>query len=261
MYYGFEYFAGANVTVKVGDMTILEASGISVDYQNSKRPIYGYSSRYFDAVAEGQSLVTGTLLVNYVHQDYLFHLIEMEALGRNPALSLVEPPSRNQSTLTPEEATLEFQRDLERQASTAETFGQGTRTVQSLKDRYWNNTGSGSSNLVSPIRNTRHVVDLGNSIDMKVIFGEQNSGDRKNGDTGILIRGCHFTGSSKVIRVSEETIVEAYPFFAQRLYSLQNPSLIEESQNEDLEDSTLIESVTPKSDMLFDPTKLSTLNS
>ena len=41
MYYGFEYFAGANVTVKVGDMTILEASGISVDYQNSKRPIYG----------------------------------------------------------------------------------------------------------------------------------------------------------------------------------------------------------------------------
>jgi len=80
MYYGFEYFAGANVTVKVGDMTILEASGISVDYQNSKRPIYGYSSRYFDAVAEGQSLVTGTLLVNYVHQDYLFHVIEMEAL-------------------------------------------------------------------------------------------------------------------------------------------------------------------------------------
>ncbi len=98
------------------------------------------------------------------------------------------------------------------------------------------------------------VDDVGNSIDMKVIFGDQNSGDKKNGDTGILIRGCHFTGSSKVIRVSEETIVEAYPFFAQRLYSLQNPSLIEESQNDDFEDSTLIESVQPQNSTLFDPT-------
>ena len=52
--HGFEYFCGANVIVSIEGLPLLEAAGISYDVTDSRMPLYGYSSRHYDAVAEGQ---------------------------------------------------------------------------------------------------------------------------------------------------------------------------------------------------------------
>ena len=65
--FGYDYFCGANVYIKVNGQAAIEAAGISYQVQDSTSPIYGYSSRIFDAVAVGQKIVKGSLIINFVH--------------------------------------------------------------------------------------------------------------------------------------------------------------------------------------------------
>lgn len=69
----YEYFCGANIAIKMGDAVVGELAGISYNVLDSKTPIYGYSSRLFDAVAPGQKLVQGSFVANAVEANYIFH--------------------------------------------------------------------------------------------------------------------------------------------------------------------------------------------
>lgn len=75
-YYGYDYFSGANIYVNINGVPALEVAGISYQVQDSTAPIYGYSSRIFDAVALGQKIVRGTLIINFIQPNYLAMLIE-----------------------------------------------------------------------------------------------------------------------------------------------------------------------------------------
>jgi hypothetical protein len=80
-FYDFEYFAGSNVIVKLNGQACLEAAAISYNYMDSKQPIYGYSSQLFDAVAPGQKLVQGSIVINYVYDNYLYDCV-LRGLGK-----------------------------------------------------------------------------------------------------------------------------------------------------------------------------------
>ncbi len=203
-FYGFEYFCGANVTVAIEDFYILEAAGISYEVTDSKRPIYGYSSRLFDAVAQGRVLVQGTLLINYVHQDYLYTAIT-EGLEVDP-LSVEEPVSENFAF---DEQELE---DLARQLD-PETYA---GVVEALQKK-WQTTSIATTRL-SPTLNPN---DIAGGLDIRISFGEQTEGN-PFGFTGTLLRAVHFVGRGQVIRIDEETLVEAYPFFAREIYSTKS---------------------------------------
>ena len=76
----YEYFSGANVIIRVGGQPILEVAGISYQETDTQMPIYGYGSRFFDAVAPGQKLIRGSFVINFVRPDYLAYAI---ARGRD----------------------------------------------------------------------------------------------------------------------------------------------------------------------------------
>lgn len=75
-YYGYDYFSGANIYVKINGTNALEVAGISYQVQDSSAPIYGYSSRVFDAVAMGQKIIKGSIVINFIHPNYLAQIIE-----------------------------------------------------------------------------------------------------------------------------------------------------------------------------------------
>lgn len=75
-YYGYDYFCGANVYVNINGLPALEVAGISYQVQDSTSPIYGYSSRIFDAIAIGQKIVRGAIIINFIQPHYLSMLIE-----------------------------------------------------------------------------------------------------------------------------------------------------------------------------------------
>ena len=81
----YNYFSGANVVIRVGGQPVLEVAGISYQETDSQMPIYGYGSRYFDAVSPGQKLIRGNFVINFVRPDYLAFAIargrDIEATG------------------------------------------------------------------------------------------------------------------------------------------------------------------------------------
>lgn len=203
--FGFEYFCGANVLIRVGDMPILEATGLSFNIQESKRPIYGYSSRFFDAVAAGQVIVQGQLLVNYVHQDYLYHAINA-GLKINPAVDAPMIP-------VPAVDIEDYMSSLGDNPELDGAF------INALRQQFWNNEKLDNSSSI--LENSRNPHDNLSGINLRVTFGEQDLSESNTGKTGILISNVYFLGRSNVISISEEVIVESYSFIARDIQSLR----------------------------------------
>jgi len=220
--YGFEYFCGANVVVSIEGLPLLEAAGLQYQVDDTKIPIYGYSSRHYDAVAAGQVIVRGTLLINYIHQDYLFRAVQ-RGLGQTLSETPVDPaPIGANGQLTDFAA-------LSQHDAAAAAF------IEDMKLQYW-----ASETLANPGRHlnlTRNPHDLHGGINIAATFGAQDA-MRPAGKTGLLLVDVHFTGRSSVIKIDEEVIVEAYPFFARDVFSRRNP--YKESTVEALSDEATV---------------------
>ena len=213
--YGYEYFCGANVVIEVEGFPILETAGLSYSTQEGKMPIYGYSSRHFDAVARGQVIVQGSLIINYVHQDYLFRAIEQGIINNGTGTSVAAPIATTQ---------LENQlgNALEASAIAQETlmlYPQNVANAQAFKDKFWRQ--SPESRLPSSISTNPNPHDSFGALDIRVTFGERLATEGNIGDTGLILQDVYFTGRSLPIQISEDVIVEEYPFFARDVRSLQ----------------------------------------
>jgi hypothetical protein len=66
------YFTGAQVRLYIGNLFIDELYALQYQLMANVVPIFGYPSRYFDALGEGRSIVQGQLVLNFVHQGYLY---------------------------------------------------------------------------------------------------------------------------------------------------------------------------------------------
>lgn len=201
-YYGFEYFCGANVVVKVNGVPVLEAAGLSYNASDSKMPIYGYSSRHYDAVAQGQVLVRGRLLVNYVHQDYLFRVIES-------GQEILIPPSQAPISKTPS-INEESLKHLLKDDAEAAAF------ISKMKAKYF--TAEESTKPTARY----NPFDISGGVDIMVVFGEQDDESKPLGKTAVLLVDVHFVGRATSLEISEEAIVESYDFFARDVISLNN---------------------------------------
>lgn len=69
--YPYDYMSGSDVKIYFGDIFVDEIVTIQYNVSQSKTPIYGYASQYFDGIAKGQVLVEGTLSINFKETGYL----------------------------------------------------------------------------------------------------------------------------------------------------------------------------------------------
>lgn len=67
-----KYFASNNALVFIGPYLLDEAVSIQYKLTQSKVPVYGYASQYYDAVGDGKIIVQGALSINYIDSAYLF---------------------------------------------------------------------------------------------------------------------------------------------------------------------------------------------
>jgi len=77
-------YTGANVSITIGPDLITNAFGISWELSQNKRPIFGYNSMHYDAVASGQVIVLGQLYINYQRPNYLSRVLYDYFQERNP---------------------------------------------------------------------------------------------------------------------------------------------------------------------------------
>jgi len=65
------YFTMTQARMYIGDLFINELNSLQFAMQDNKIPVYGYASRFFDAKAQGKSLVQGQLSINFISEGYL----------------------------------------------------------------------------------------------------------------------------------------------------------------------------------------------
>lgn len=233
MFYGFEYFSGANVVVKFNGHACLEAAGISYNYLDSKRPIYGYSSVYFDAVAPGQKIIQGSVVVNYVYDNYLFDCIKkgmqmpVPTQGTPGPLNTLDQLVNNAYTtpngLTAVESSgatsvsskLGFDGQPQEILNAQEiNYEQIQDQIKDLQERYWSdNTSNEDIANINRADANRNIygdpLGINGGIQISINFG--NRGEF------IILDSVNFVGRGSTIQIDENAIVEEYSFFARRL--------------------------------------------
>jgi len=197
--YGYEYFCGANILLAVEGQALIEAAAISYNLIDSSVPIYGYSSRLFDAVAPGQRIIQGSIAINWVHPNYLYGAI-IAGKTNSGVPATADPSDTFSDPAFFENVTSSSVTALATSADTdSEAWEEYTK---SLKNKWWGE---------EPGRAVTHAnadpLDLHN-INIDIVFG---------GKYKTTLISAYLIGRGSAIQIDENVILEEYPFFARDL--------------------------------------------
>ncbi len=216
---GYSYFSGANVIIEVEGVPLLEAVGIRMNEMESKRPIYGYSSRHFDAMASGQVLVEGALLINFVDHNYLFRAIEL-GLRETGQLRTDDPPPAidHTSELRDQLANEGNTQSLLNQLQLDPTNNPGIASA--MKGKYWLPNPETATKVPTFLPSPH---DSFGGLDITVTWGDRETYNFYRGQTSRIIKSVYFVGRGQQIAIDADVIVEEYPFIARQIVHEVNP--------------------------------------
>ena len=211
--FGYRYNAGANVVIAINDQAVFEAVGISYNVMDSVAPIYGYSSRLFDAVAPGQKLIQGSFVINYVAPNYVF---AMAKAGASKARA--EVASNVKANLTTE-GVQQLDDHAKRRAGilkimhkqkSSEEYEQSLREAEVFKEHFWGSPQPGfdDKELVA------YDPTLMGPNRIQIYFGGP---DRANAKHLIEIHGVYIIGHGSAIQADENVVLEEYNFIGREL--------------------------------------------
>lgn len=69
------YVNSTNAQIYIGGILIDDVFDLQYAYKETKEPIYGYNSKYYDHIIEGNVLVHGSFSINYRHDGYLTQIL------------------------------------------------------------------------------------------------------------------------------------------------------------------------------------------
>lgn len=70
------YISAPQGKLYINGIHIDECYDIQYMYQELKQPIFGYNSKYYDAILPGQVTVAGSFTINYIHDAYLLRVLD-----------------------------------------------------------------------------------------------------------------------------------------------------------------------------------------
>lgn len=189
--YRYDAVSGAQITVQLDNRVILDdCTAIQYTLTQAKKPVYGYHSQLFDAVAPGIVIVHGRIWLNFIHQGYLRALIE----GAKQGTDLFQPWS-NQERENPE--LPDSTEDL-----IAHVQANNRETLSTLSQRLKN-----ESQLASR-------PDQKASVNIHITYGDVVN---FTGTPVKVIYQAHFIGEGQDNQISGQPIQEWYEFIARRV--------------------------------------------
>ena len=220
----FSYYSGPQITIWFGDIWVDDITAISWQYNQEKRPIYGYASQHFDAVAKGQVLVQGQIRINFRNQGYLSYIIRnLPKLRENiKAYQSNESYERTWSALKP--VISSHLRNG--------TFGPGTfQEILDfpMRDDFWEVSAAYEKviwgelpeeereRIKTPDITQQEIFPEGFNI--LITYGDPQAADPQSindvmASTTKTLIGVHLLGSSQVIETNGEPTQEVYTFMA-----------------------------------------------
>lgn len=220
----FSYFSGPQITIWFGDIWVDDITSIGWQYNQEKRPIYGYASQHFDAVAKGQVLIQGQLRINFRNKGYLSYII------RNLP-KLREDVKAYQSERSYEEVWTRLKPVISTHLKNG-TFGPGTfQEILDfpMREDFWEVSAlyekviwgelpeEEKEKLKTPDITQQEAFPEGFNI--LITYGDPQAADPQSindvmASTTKTLIGVHLLGSSQVIEINGEPTQEMYTFMA-----------------------------------------------
>lgn len=185
----YDAVSGAQIKVQLGeDVIVDDCTAIQFTLTQSKKPIYGYHSQLFDAIAPGVVIVHGRLWLNFIHQGYLRVLIEGFKRGHDLFTGLQE------NIISPDRGLPNTTEDL---ISFIESENQQVLSELSASDEI------------------KQRPDLKLPVDIHINYGDRS--EFGNAVPRKIIYEVHFIGEGQDDQISGQPIQEWYEFIAQRV--------------------------------------------
>ena len=221
--YQYEYFCGANVSISMNNFPLLDCAGISYSVLDSQAPIYGYSSRLFDAVAPGQKLVQGSFVVNFTTPNSVYDVVESgrtrmrsQLLRSHNLLGMVEAER--------DKRDMDFDDNDWARIKLAIVRGSHKDRKKAFEDIKDQGLAPGikahmeeqmTKLLQFPLPTGVHMstagttdVTMSGPMEIGIYFGDLTSLKRW------ILYGVHIVGHGSTIQIDENVILEEYNFFA-----------------------------------------------
>ena len=235
-------YTGANVSITIGDNLLTNAFGISYELSQNKRPIYGYNSTHFDAMASGQIIILGQIYFNYQHPNYLSSVLNDYFTNKNKGTiaRLSDDDHRRdyakRNGLLRQERNLDnvlnniFSDDFTKRAFQS-TLENGTIDNSSepayLKNLTMSERLADSAMYARPDQFTDNTAAIENPINIMITYGDPSLTD--SAESGILsympsysviLAGVHFIGEAVQVMADDQPVMETYKFMARNKYTL-----------------------------------------
>lgn len=204
------YYSGGQAQVYLEDVFLDELCGLSFSTMTNKAPIYGYSSVYFDTVARGNIIISGSLEVNFVHSHYLpiiaRDIVDKRDTSSKTFLNRNSPfyPLAGTSTLDGAKEARQFQ--LQQALNRLKGLG-NQQALEVYRDLQEQREGT-----VAPTGASFEEFYNVPSFNIWATFGDIS--DPRANSTVRKIIDVHLTGQTQTVYSNGEPIKEQYSFIA-----------------------------------------------
>lgn len=197
------YPSGSQARVFVDGIWIDDIHAISWDVRQEKRPLWGYASQYFDAVAKGILIINGTFVINFKGRGYINALIDF--------IKRQDPKKRSQL-----QGIIDGLRDKDySEGDVANLVNDKDFDVltTALQEVAWE-----PEDLIEQPINRPDEYDKGLNLVIKYgswrDFDPPTTKKPESHFSTTTLRGVQIVGQSQIIRVGGENIKEQYNFLA-----------------------------------------------
>jgi hypothetical protein len=217
-----KYFTCQDARLYIGNVFIDENIFVQYTLQDNKIPIYGYRSRYYDATAQGKSIVQGQLGLNFVSEGYLYTVLQAY---QNLVLS---DPGGDQTTLNNLVYTLN---QLQTQQQGLPTTGAGATVASNqsqitvVKAAITKSLSNSNVSLSTAQNYATNAVSIfpditegfSNALYQDIAFDLVVQLEGAGRTVKRVLENCQLIANDQVIDTSGNTLSDGYSFIARRL--------------------------------------------
>lgn len=229
-----KYFTITGARIYVGNLFIDEVSSIQYGLQDNAVPVFGYASRFYDALGQGRSMVQGQISLNFVSEGYLFTVLQeykrflSSTQGKGfPITSLkVDTVAQVLSLMATRDNLLQQARNNPNTNSTPGVTDPEIRAgkLQAQIAGLMNGMtpdqiDSLSNQKTRQLKGFSDVVAFDNAVyqdvlfDIRIEFGNEITGVKRVR----YLEKCKLISNEQVIAPDGQTILDSYGFIARRL--------------------------------------------
>jgi hypothetical protein len=231
-----KYFTITGARIYIGNLFIDECNTVQYGVQDNAVPVFGYASRFYDALGQGRSMVQGQLTLNFVTEGYLYTVLQeykrylastqgngfpinsprVDSVAQVLGLMATRDNLLQQSKNNPNTAEVAAITGVDPEIRAGQIQSQISAAMNSMTP---DQVESLSNQRTRQLKGFSDVIAFDNAVyqdvlfDIRVELGNESSGVKRVR----YLEKCKLISNEQVIASDGQTILDSYGFIARRL--------------------------------------------